>query len=375
MKKNILFTILFITIDIFISFSQNEVGTNKYAGIEIGSKGVKISIVSLIANANLDFAYDVLADSSVNTEIIEFNESSISESAKAAIMFYYKAINYYKIPDRQVFIVMGSGVIQQALITKNLDKIEKLKSIILNELNNPSKVIDYLTPEVEARLVHLGTIHKDDRNGSIIIDVGSGNTKGGYFDKDTNFTPFDFSWGTGKIKTEINKKQASSILEYSILVNELISKIKVNDLNTTLNQKPIIRNQPLVIMGGGISWVIATLMRPQNINKAFIELSVGDVREFKKNILTNYNNFIDDSRAKDMIALNEFTKVKRHFDQESMIAGASLVEAIMGNLDMGKPSKKFYFARYSGWLTGYLIKSKMGEEVIGQGRIGGSSKD
>ena len=366
---------LFLIITVCISLSQNEIGTDKYAGIEIGSKGVKISIVSLIANKNLDFAYEVLVDSSVNTEIIEFKEASISESAKAAIMFYYKAINYYKIPDRQVFIVMGSGVIQQALITKNLDKIEKLKSIILNELNNPSKVIDYLTPEVEARLVHLGTIHKDDRNGSIIIDVGSGNTKGGHFDKDTNFTPFDFSWGTGKIKTEINKKQPNSISEYSILVNELISKIKVNDLNQTLNQKPIIRNQPLVIMGGGISWVMATLMKPQNMNKAFIELSIRDVREFKKNILTNYNNFIDDSRATDMITLMEFAKVKRHFDQESMIAGASLVEAIMGSLDMGKPSKKYYFARYSGWLTGYLIKSKIGEEVIGQGRIVGSTKN
>lgn len=364
MKKNIQFTLILLLFPLTFTFSQNGIGTNLFAGVEVGSKGVKISVVALNANLDGDFSYSVKADSSVNTEIIEFKESSISESAKAAVMFYKKAVNEYHIPDRQVFMVISSGVVKQAQITNNTDKIEQLKSMILTQLNLPKKTVDFLTPEVESRLVYLGTIHKNDRNGAVIIDIGSGNTKGGHFDKVAAFTPFDFNWGTAKLKTEINKKQPSSINEYYGLVKEAIVKIKENDISTTFNQKIVIRNQPFMIMGGGISWVIVTLMRPDKMDKAFMELSINDVREFKKNILNNYESFVDDSRAINLDALIEFGKVKRNFDQKSMIAGVSLVEAIMEDLNTTSPSKTFYFARYSSWLTGYIVKSKMGESEI-----------
>jgi hypothetical protein len=363
-KKHLQFTLLLLLLPLAITFSQNEIGTNLFAGVEVGSKGVKISIVALRTNSDGDFSYSVKADSSVNTEIIEFKESSISESAKAVVMFYNKALNDYHIPDRQVFMVISSGVVKQAQITNNTDKIEQLKSMILTQLNLSKKTVDFLTPEVEARLVYLGTIHKKDRNGAVIIDIGSGNTKGGHFDKDAAFTPFDFNWGTAKLKTEINKKQPSSTSEYTGLVKEAIAKIKEDDISTTFNQKIVIRNQPFMIMGGGISWVIVTLMRPDKMDKAFMELSLNDVREFKKMILNSYESFVDDSRATTPDAVIEFGKVKRNFDQKSMIAGASLVEAIMEDLNTTNPTKTYYFARYSSWLTGYLVKSKMGEEIV-----------
>lgn len=347
------------------AFSQNNVGTNRFAGIEVGSKGVKISIVALNANLDGDFSYSVKADSSVNTEIIEFKESSITESAKAVVMFYHKAIDEYKIPVRQIFMVISSGVVKQAAITNNDNKIEQLRSTVLKDLNLTNKKdFDFLTPEVEARLVYLGTIHKNDRDGAVIIDIGSGNTKGGHFDKGAAFTPFDFNWGTAKIKAEITKKQPISIEEYSDLVKGFISNIKANDITTTFNQRTVIRNQPFMIMGGGISWVMVTLLRPDKMDKAFMELSLNDVREFKKTIMNNYESFVDDSRATTSEATIEFGKVKRNFDQKSMIAGASLVEAIMEDLNTTSPSKRYYFARYSSWLTGYIVKTKMGEKEI-----------
>ena len=364
MKKYLFILICLIAFN--KGFSQK--GTNLYAGVEVGSKGVKLSVVALKINTDGDFSYSVQADTAINTEIIGFTPSAVTESADAAVALYKKAMEFYKIPDRQIAMVMSSGVMQQAQITNNFDKIEEVEKLILNQIKNKKKKIDFLTPEVESRLVYLGTINKNDRKGAVIIDVGSGNTKGGCFDNglvaNSNFTPFDFAWGTAKIKGEINKKQPESINAYISQVNQLIESIKPDAITGNFNRKAVIRNQPFMIMGGGINWVIATLMQPDKMEKGFIELNINDVREFKKLVTNNYEGFISDSRAKSPDAIVEFGKVKKNFDQKSMIAGASLVEAIMQDLNTTSPTKRYYFARYSSWLTGYIVKIKSGEKEI-----------
>lgn len=362
-KYYCLFTLLLLT---FVGISQR--GTNLYAGIEVGSKGVKLSVVALLINTDGAFSYSVKADTAINTEIITFTESAVKESAIASIALYKKAIEYYKIPDRQVAIVMSSGVVKQAQITNSLEKIEGLKELILSQLPNKNKAIDFLTPEMEARLVYLGTINKNDRIGAVIIDVGSGNTKGGYFDSNPNssytFTPFDFNWGTAKIKTEINKKNPESISQYVDYVNKFIESIKNDVIAESFNRSPIIRNQPFMIMGGGINWVIATLMHPDKMEKGFVELTIDDIRKFRLDITTNYENMISNRRAGTIEAQIEFEKVKKNFDQKSIIAGSALVETIMRDLSSSSPQKKYYFARYSSWLTGYIVKLKSGEQEI-----------
>lgn len=362
-KYYCLFTLLLLT---FVGISQR--GTNLYAGIEVGSKGVKLSVVALLINTDGAFSYSVKADTAINTEIITFTESAIKESAIASIALYKKAIEYYKIPDRQVAIVMSSGVVKQAQISNNLEKIEGLKGLILGQLPNKNKAIDFLTPEMEARLVYLGTINKNDRKGAVIIDVGSGNTKGGYFDSNPNspysFTPFDFNWGTAKIKSEINKKNPESISQYVDYVNKFVESIKNDVVAESFNRSPIVRNQPFMIMGGGINWVIATLMHPDKMEKGFVELTIDDIRKFRVDITNNYENMISNRRAATVEAQTEFEKVKKNFDQKSIIAGSALVETIMRDLSSSSPQKKYYFARYSSWLTGYIVKLKSGEQEI-----------
>jgi hypothetical protein len=347
-------------------FSQK--GTNLYAGVEVGSKGVKLSVVALMINTDGAFSYSVQADTAINTEIIAFTPSAIIESANAAVLLYKKAIEFYKIPDRQIVMVLSSGVVEQSKITHDIDKIEEVKSLILSQITNKQKTIDFLTPDVESRLVNLGTINREDRKGAVVIDVGSGSTKGGYFDnlssENPKFMDFNFNWGTAKIKGEINKKQPESIASYSLLVNQLVQSIKPDAIMGSFNRNSGIRNQPSMIMGGGISWVIATLMQPDKMQKAFIELNIKDVKDFRRFVLNNYEDFISDSRAKSPEALIEFNKVRNNFDQKSMIAGSALIEAIMQDLNSSSPSKHFYFARYCNWLTGYIVKIKSGEDDI-----------
>ncbi|MEJ0105089.1 MAG: hypothetical protein WDO19_22170 [Bacteroidota bacterium] len=47
-----------------------------YAGIEVGSKGVKMSIVEIGKNARKDGTFNILKDTSVNTDFISFSKSA-----------------------------------------------------------------------------------------------------------------------------------------------------------------------------------------------------------------------------------------------------------------------------------------------------------
>lgn len=367
MKKYILFYFILFSCPVF-SFGQDADVSNIFAGVEVGSKGVKLSVVRLNKNLEGDFSYSVLADSAINTEIIV--SWGINESVKAVEELYYKALNFYKVPNKQIFLVVSSGVMQQAQLTNNLGKLETLKQEIKIRLAKKNKTIDFLTPEKEAKLVYLGTIHKEDRSGAVMLDVGSGNTKGGIFEQNGSFVNFDFSWGTAKIKTEVNKLQPVSIIDFNDQTKEFIKKVKYDYISPTFNQKPLIRNQNFMIMGGGICWVMVTLMKPENMDKAFIELTMNEVKKFKSLVLDNYENLIDENRVNSKEAKEEFKKVKRNFDQKSMIAGGALVEAIMDDLNSTSPAKSFYFSRYSSWLTGYivLVVTKGFEEIDQQER-------
>jgi len=367
MKKNILSCLILILCSTGL-FGQDAEVSNVFAGVEVGSKGVKLSIVRLNKNLEGDFSYSVLADTAVNTEIIA--NWAVSESVKAVEDLYYKALNVYKVPNKQIFLVVSSGVMEQARITNNMAKLETLKQDIKNNLSKKSKTIDFLTPEKEAKLVYLGTIHKDDRAGAVMIDVGSGNTKGGIFEQNGEFVNFDFSWGTAKVRTEINKLQPVSISDFNNLTKDFVKKVKNDYIAPTFNQKSLIRNQNFMIMGGGICWVMVTLMKPENMDKAFMELDINDIRAFKNKVLNDYENLIDEERANSKEARDEFKKVKRNFDQKSMIAGSTLVEAIIDDLNSTSPAKSFYFSRYSSWLTGYivLVVTKGYEEIDQQER-------
>src|SRR5678815_2252973 len=59
-----------------------------YTGIEVGSKGVKMSMVELGKNAQSNGSFNILKDTSVNTDFISFNEPTFSATLNALCGLY-----------------------------------------------------------------------------------------------------------------------------------------------------------------------------------------------------------------------------------------------------------------------------------------------
>src|SRR4026207_1270617 len=111
--RNILFPrhlILFAGLCCSISFLSAQTNlklkynnSTVYTGIEVGSKGVKMSMVELGKNAQSNGSFNILKDSSVNTDFISFNESTFSATLDALTSLYETAQANYKIPAKRIF--------------------------------------------------------------------------------------------------------------------------------------------------------------------------------------------------------------------------------------------------------------------------------
>lgn len=153
MRKILLILLLFSC----RGFSQK----NLFASIEVCSKEVKLSIVSHDINLDGESIYSIKKDTSINTDIISFKESSIISSAHAITYFYNLALNKFEIPDRRTVIVISRAVMQEAQNTNNTDKIDALKRLVLEEMSNKNKVIDFISPETVLPIVQSKPIRTD----------------------------------------------------------------------------------------------------------------------------------------------------------------------------------------------------------------------
>ena len=85
-----------------------------YCGIEVGSKGVKMSVIEIGKNAQSSGAFRILKDTSVNTDFISFSPASFAATLNGFSGLFNTAVKEYKISPKKIFTVVSSGVKMQA---------------------------------------------------------------------------------------------------------------------------------------------------------------------------------------------------------------------------------------------------------------------
>ncbi|MGZ8539006.1 MAG: hypothetical protein ACXWV6_00065 [Chitinophagaceae bacterium] len=80
-----------------------------YSGIEVGSKGVKMSLLEVGKNAKNNGSFNVLKDTSVNTDFISFSAATFSATLEGLSGLYDVATKEYNISPDKIFTVVSSG--------------------------------------------------------------------------------------------------------------------------------------------------------------------------------------------------------------------------------------------------------------------------
>lgn len=325
-----------------------------YAGIEIGAKGVKAMV--LVMTPQADDGYDVNETfrRSINTTIFAgvkttgaFEPQAIEETAKAVKELYNLVSTEHKVEKKNIYLVASSAVAKAT----NRD----LLTAKVKELTGEDLV--FISKDDEVLYNVVGSIPSDKIAKALSIDIGSGNTKIGYWDRANgrdNVIAVEIPLGTVSLSDAVSKAgddpKALSNAADKVIRDEMSPKLRQE-----MQKRPGYRNRRPVYLVGGIVWAVATLTKPGN-RSDFTKLTPADVEKFITGIKKDPDAFLNPSLAhlKDPAARKwaegQISSVKDVFTPENMLSGAKLLKSTFVDMKI----KEAYFARWGSWLAGKI---------------------
>ncbi len=356
--------------DVLFAFSMLEKRTPKglYAGIEIGSKGVKGMVVEISPTDKEGF-YNLneIMRHNINTSIISgvaktgmFKDDAIEETATAVKKIMDIIVERANIKKEDIHIVGSSAL----AYVQNAGTLE----VRVNKLTGSNMGFAYKDTEVLYGLI--GSVPNKHQASALLIDVGSGNTKFGYLvDEGKRTVSAELPYGTVSLTDEAKKANSSGANYPSTL-----SGISANKLAPLLKQEstknpPILERAPVFMVGGAV-WAMATILYPEN-QDTFMRIKTEDINRFydmavkKKNGIFN----VDLSKIKNKEARanaeKQVNSVKKVFTADNIMAGATILKSISENLKLN--GREIYFSRYGSWLFGYISTIGINIEYEKQG--------
>ncbi|MDQ6473032.1 exopolyphosphatase [Flavobacterium sp. LHD-80] len=350
MKKNI----AFIAIIIFVFLLPSSlISQELFAGIEIGSKGVKMSVIN-VQNIKRG-KYEVVDFWTENVAIAKgiaidkkLAETDIENAFNVAVKNYTKLIKEYKIEEKNIFIVVSSGV----GMAENVDILLQ-KLYVFTNIN-----VGIITAETEAKLLLKGCIPPKEYENSLILDIGGGNTKGGYVEEFSEedillFYPLTLDLGTVTFTEKISKNgKANSIAEFNDLLVSSLPELR-EQTDNLYKKSPKAFNKKNVYMSGGAVWAFYTLYKGKSAIENFSPFEIKDVADYNTMIKTDYAKF-------EALALQnkDVEKVLKTYSQKYLIAANSLLLTLLEKMPDVK-SKNIYFTKQGqmAWLLSYIADS------------------
>ncbi len=371
LKPNLLALFLFLCgfcLQAQTNFKLKYNNSTVYAGIEVGSKGVKMSVIEIGKNAQSRGAFNILKDSSVNTDFISFNSPSFEATLDGMSGLYSTLINQYKIDRKFVYTVVSSGVKQQAEKEQKSDWITNLVDSFKTKINEPDREVDIVGALEEARLSHLGIVPEARRYNTFLIDIGSGNTKGGYFPSGNtkDFKLFNVNWGTKSVANVTDKRcgEDKTLSNFYKQLYRVLSEAENAEIIYAVNESGSYPKSDNVAFSGGIAWSVATLLFPELIDNSIVGVTFDQVQKFYDRLYTNFNSVTEASLVKNVMdktadkpaISKEIKRVHQVFDQKSLLAGTGLLLKVMRQFQSIYEGKQFYLVKNGqvGWISAYV---------------------
>ncbi|HKB45436.1 MAG TPA: hypothetical protein VKC90_13645 [Chitinophagaceae bacterium] len=338
------------------------------AGIEVGSKGVKLSVLEIGKNAKSSGAFNILKDSSVNTDFISFSQPSFQATLNGLYNLYTTATRDYKIPPSRVFTVVSSGVKVQAEKEGKTSWINNLIDSFKLRTKESQRQVEVVDVLQEARLSHLGIVPEAKRFTTFLIDIGSGNTKGGYF-RNSNlnqFKLFQLSWGTKSTANATEKRceDDKSLTNFNRQLFRVLQSAENSEIIYAVNESGSYPASDIIAISGGIAWSAATLIHPELIDNSIVPVTFNEVTKFSEKLYTDSAAFFDKAIIKNLndksldntAIAKEIKRVHAVFDQRSLMAGTGLLLKIMRQFEGIYEKKEFFLVKNGqvGWISAYV---------------------
>lgn len=343
-----------------VTHAQTQQPTT-FAGIEVGAGGVKSVILTFNPNGPIRWVQkEQKPSSTVSTPLVAQNFSEDVINSVVTVATELEKSLPATVPRNQRFIVLSSGVVMQAKLTSKSAALTQLRSQLLSstginpdEINVESEVrfaFDELTEQMVA----------SDREKTLLIDIGSGNTKFCLMKRG--------ELKTGKIGRGIGSELASRFREKGreAAAIESLRNDATNELRTEIEREQV-SNLPVsqAYVLGGAFFSLMGYSQPEDL--AVSEEAAKSYAILRPDSLSKYQKWVlASSEAPPVLegltppkldkALETFKLSQKVISLESRRPALALIEAslLAFNLSSEKVETRFPKEGQFAWIRGYV---------------------
>ncbi len=334
-----------------------------YGGVEIGAKGVKAAAVKVDGSGPAR-TLELLALTKKTEDVTlarlkgkKFSRDLIDDVAIVVEGFIKKLEEDLHVPNENIQVVASSGV-------PWVDNFPDLAAAIRRRTN---KRVDKLEPKEEATLTALALVPKEQRTRVLIVDIGSGNTKGGVFLDDSGspqqFATLEVPFGTTSLSRAIDTKVAEAHGARADAARQVAQEKFGDEFKKRLAETPELGRRNDVLISGGCVWAFLTIVKPEMALNPFPEFTPADVKSYVELINSADGKYpeIDFSRVTDAGAAKsakaDYERICGSqgstpvFTPQELQSGAALLEQLSDALPFS--GRKVYFDRkaLTAWIT------------------------
>jgi exopolyphosphatase/pppGpp-phosphohydrolase len=337
-----------------------------HGGVEIGAKGVKATVIDARPGPH-GLSVKPLFAGTYNATLSEgiaangkFDPRALQATAAAVKKYVEEIEGKHKVPKENIYVVGSSGIFSP--IEKDREAVKARQAELARAIKDATgRTMDFISPRREAELSIVGIVPRKLQDVSLLIDIGSGNTKGGYRDATKKFITFAVPFGSVTFTKAAEKRSASDPVKGGASVAEENLRPL---LRSAVKEHPALTGRERVYLSGGACWALANFVKPAD-RSGYAALTGKDIDTYHKMLASKPGEYpvVDLSALseKDRAAAEkDIARIKKTFTPAQLLAGAEILKALSSEFKL-QGEKKLYFARngYLGWILAYAaLKTK-----------------
>jgi hypothetical protein len=350
---------------------------NVYGVIEIGAKGIKASVIQKLR-------YDPQAEAPPTKKLKEYKpedkDAGNLEAIKsgrvvgAVSKIAHQMEEDYHMTHAHLYLVGSSGLPAE-------------NRTLLGALTFAEGQLDFVNPAQESTLLFKGIVPKHRINQVVVLDIGSGNSKGAYLEdlkgkKDSkskrDFDTYSMQFGTTSWAEAVDKARAGEAT-FATTAEALRTSTLLPSVHSSMQLHPDMQKRHRIYLAGGTPWVMATLLHPEEIGADthgerhdWVRLHASDIDAYLQKATENVAKLLKPSmdavRPQNLReAEEEVARAVKTFTPEQILAGAQILKAFSIEMKFAeKEAKKdgaIFFSRRAlyAWSHGYLLEKISGQ--------------
>lgn len=340
------------------------------AGFDIGSQGVKLSVLGFYFQGNT-LKYKLVYDRQETVGLVKGMELNsgrlravdIQEAVATVQEMMNDARRTFGIANRDFIIYTSSGVNMAANVAEVNTQTQRVLGMP-TVVNMPTKV--------EATYSVRAGMAREDFDRAILVDVGGGNLKGGILQPYVSasgatrytFKSYTIELGARRLAERILLRfpnQADYPNRLKTMVEDSVAPL----IRMSINDNPGIKDlsRSIIYLTGGAAYQFIAWRFPEKVQQEIVEFTLADFSQFI-DMLNSPTGWLDwqnrsfatitDPKLRELVERDQAKATKHVYNREGCLAGTLLAQQMfreIGSLNM----KTFYFTRDAYWINALVF--------------------